>query len=68
MIGVGSHMEDDLVRLMAFPGPERALHGRSILHWRMEMQSRHLPLAILDSRRHTDPATYPVQRPLEMHS
>lgn len=58
---IGSQMEDDLIKLKIPSARESAMRGRGIVHWQFDMQSRHLPLAILEERRHTDPAAYPVQ-------
>lgn len=56
--GVGTQMEDEIYRLITMAGLNKAFDGQNVLHWRFDMQSRGMPLGILEHRRHTAPATH----------
>lgn len=65
MVGIGDHMENDLVRLLA-EVPQRTFDRPAIMHWRVDMQARNLPLSVNEGRRHTAPAAHPAQRPCRL--
>lgn len=68
MPGIGSHFEDELAGFNSLPGTERSFGRHRILQWQLDVESRHLPLSALESRRHTDPAAYPAQSPSGKYS
>lgn len=59
--GLGAHVDDDLLKRIAMAGLNKAFDGQNIPRWQLDMQSRPMPLNILEIRRHTAPAAYPVQ-------
>lgn len=61
--GVGTQMEDDLYRLITVAGLNRAFDGQNISRWQFDMQSRSMPLGVLERRRHTAPATHLIGSP-----
>lgn len=65
---IGSHMEDSPVTIFTMSSPEHVYNAHGILHWQIDMQSQPLPLTILERRRHTDPAAYPVQKSSRLYS